>query len=93
MRRYGGTALRQTGGVEEYVQEFELLIAQAAPNAEDQLLGYFLAGLRPDIRSLVRPYDPRDLARAMEVACDVEEAMRQMQVFESIQGASASSGS
>ena len=71
-------SLRQIGGVEEYVQEFELLVAQAKPSAEDQILGYFLAGLRQDIRSLVRPHDPRDLTRAMEVACDIEEARDQM---------------
>ena len=86
IRRFGGNgrgtvyerlaSLRQIGGVEKYVQEFELLVAQAKPSAEDQILGYFLAGLRQDIRSLVRPHDPRDLTRAMEVACDVEEAMK-----------------
>ena len=91
IRRFGGNrrgpiyerlaSLRQTGGVEEYVQEFELLVVQAKPSAEDQILGYFLAGLRQDIRSLVCPHDPRDLTRAMEVACDVEEAMKQMRSY------------
>lgn len=52
--------IRQTGGVEDFVQEFEVLVAQAKPNTEDQVLGYFLAGLRQDIRSLVRPHDPKD---------------------------------
>lgn len=54
IQRYGGNghgtvygrlaSLRQTGGVEEYVQEFELLVAQTTTTADDQLLEYFLAG-------------------------------------------------
>jgi len=51
------------------------------PRAEDQILGYFLVALRQDIRSLVRPHDPRDLTGAMEVACDVKEAMKQMRSY------------
>ena len=43
-------ALKQAGGVEEYIQEFELLVAQAEPSAEDQGLGYLLVGLSQDIR-------------------------------------------
>ena len=55
IKRFGGNgrgtvyerlaSLRQIGGVEEYVPEFELLVAQAKPSVEDQILGYFLAGL------------------------------------------------
>lgn len=36
------------------------------------MLGYFLAGLRQDIRGQVRPHYPQDVVRAMEVARDVE---------------------
>lgn len=82
LRRYGGVrcgtvyerlaALRQKGGVEEYVQEFELWVAQATSTSEDQLLGYFLVGLRQNIRSKILPHDPRELVRAMELACDID---------------------
>lgn len=87
LRRYGGVrcgtvyerlaALRQKGGVEEYVQEFELRVAQATSTSEDQLLGYFLVGLRQNIRSKILPHDPRELVRAMELACDIEETKRE----------------
>lgn len=66
-------SLRQTGTVEEYVQEFELLVVQAANTSEDRILGYFLAGLRQDIQGQVHPHDTEDVLRAMEVARDVEE--------------------
>lgn len=73
--------LRQMGNVEDYVQEFELLVAQAPSISEDQLLGYFLTGLRQDIRGQVRPHDTKDLTRAMEVARDIEEAMKEVRSF------------
>lgn len=69
-------AVRQKGGVEDFIQEFELLVAQASQTPEDQLMGYFLAGLRPNIRNQVRPHDPKSLIRTMEIARDVEEAMK-----------------
>nr|KYP56676.1 Retrovirus-related Pol polyprotein from transposon 297 family [Cajanus cajan] len=91
LKRYGengrGTVyerlatIRQTGSVEDYVQEFELLIAQAKPSSEEQVLGYFLAGLRSDIRSQVRPHDPKELNRAMEIAHDIEEAMNDIRNY------------
>lgn len=36
-------SIRQMG-VEKYVQEFELLVSQAKPNSEDQILAYFMKG-------------------------------------------------
>jgi len=39
------TRLKQEGRVEDYVQEFEVLVAQAPHLHEEQLLGYFLGGL------------------------------------------------
>lgn len=70
-------SLRQTRGLEKYVQQFELLVAQTSTTEEDQLLGYFLAELRHDIRGQVRPHTPKELLRAMELARDVEYAMRE----------------
>lgn len=87
LRRFGGddrgtvyerlAAVRQSGNVGDFVQEFELLVAQAPQTPEDQLMGYFLAGLRPDIQNHVRLHDPKSLIRAMEIARDVEEAMQE----------------
>lgn len=69
-------AVRQKGNVEDFIQEFELLVAQASQTPEDQLMGYFFAGLRPNICNQVRPHDPKSLIRTMEIARDVEEAMK-----------------
>ncbi|KOM54497.1 hypothetical protein LR48_Vigan10g038900 [Vigna angularis] len=84
VRRFGGrhrgtifeklATVRQRGAVEEYVQEFEVLVAQAAGVTEEQFLGYFFAGLQEELRDLVRPFDPCDLLTAMERARDVEQS-------------------
>lgn len=69
-------AIRQKGSVEDFIQDFELLVTQATLTPEEQLLGYFLAGLRQDIRNQVHLYNPRSLICAMKIARDVEEAMK-----------------
>ena len=67
--------LRQEGTVEEFVREFEILMGQTKEVPEEQVLGYFLAGLREDIKGQVRIQDPQELMVAMRVARDVEDAM------------------
>lgn len=47
------------------MQEFEVLVA----------------GLRQDIRGQIRPHDPRDLTRAMELARDNEDSMRSARIW------------
>jgi len=42
--------LMQTGSVEEYMNEFEFISSQVARLPEDQYLGYFIRGLRSEIR-------------------------------------------
>lgn len=64
--RYGGNrggdvyerlaAICQTGTIAEFVQEFEILAAQISGASEAQLRGYFLAGLRDDMRDKIRPH-------------------------------------
>ncbi|MCI08539.1 hypothetical protein A2U01_0029616, partial [Trifolium medium] len=64
MERYGGhgegdvyeqlTDLKQEGTVEEYITEFEYLIAQIPKLPEKQFCGYFLHGLKSEIRGKVR---------------------------------------
>ncbi|KOM49352.1 hypothetical protein LR48_Vigan08g017900 [Vigna angularis] len=84
IRRFGGrdrgtmferlVAVKQKSTVDEYIQDFEMLVAQTKGVKEDQLLEYFSAGLQGEVRSQIRPHNPRDLLIAMEVARDVEEA-------------------
>ncbi|PNX92424.1 retrotransposon-related protein [Trifolium pratense] len=64
LERYGGhgegdvyeqlTELRQEGTVEEYITDFEYLIAQIPKLPEKQFQGYFLHGLKLEIRGKVR---------------------------------------
>jgi len=61
--------------MEDYIQEFEILVSQAPNITEEQMKGYFLAGLQPKIRHQIRPHDPKELTRAMEIALDLEETL------------------
>nr|XP_012570681.1 uncharacterized protein LOC105852001 [Cicer arietinum] len=83
LRRFGGehrrsvfeylAGLKQRGSMDEFIYEFELLIARVKLVPEVQLMGYFMNGLRKELRGLVRPHHPRTLVRAMEMARDVEK--------------------
>ncbi|GAU35601.1 hypothetical protein TSUD_295370 [Trifolium subterraneum] len=62
--RYGGrrlenpfeelSTLKQSGSVEDFVEPFELLSSQVGRLPEEQYLGYFMSGLKPQIRKRVR---------------------------------------
>jgi hypothetical protein len=64
LERFGGhgdgdvyeqlTGLRQRGTVDEYIKEFEYLTAQVPRLIDKQYLGYFLHGLKSEIRGRVR---------------------------------------
>ncbi|XP_014521642.1 uncharacterized protein LOC106778213 [Vigna radiata var. radiata] len=66
-------ANRQTGPVEDYVRDFEVLVGQTTQIPKEQVLGYFMAGLREEVSDHVRPHDPPDLMTVMRVARDVEK--------------------
>jgi len=52
-------------------------VSQAPPIGEEQLLGYFFAGLQPKIWNQIRPHDPKVVMRAMEIVIDVEETFKE----------------
>ncbi|MCI08505.1 retrotransposon gag protein [Trifolium medium] len=64
MERYGGngegdvyeqlTELKQRGSVDDYITDFEYLTAQIPRLPDKQFLGYFLHGLKGEIRGKVR---------------------------------------
>ncbi|MCI40084.1 hypothetical protein A2U01_0061316, partial [Trifolium medium] len=64
LERYGGhgvgdvyeqlTELKQEGTVEEYITEFEYLTAQIPKLPDKQFLGYFLHGLKGEIKGKVQ---------------------------------------
>ncbi|KAK2455764.1 hypothetical protein QL285_003186 [Trifolium repens] len=86
IERYGGRQsdnpfeelkdLQQIGDVEEYITEFEYISSQVARLPEDQYLGYFLGGLKLEIRLKVRTLNPRSRIQAMKMARDVETELR-----------------
>ncbi|XP_017420235.1 uncharacterized protein LOC108330249 [Vigna angularis] len=71
--------LRQEGTVEEFARSFEELTAQTRGIPEEQVLGYFLAGLREDVKGQVRIQNPPDLMEAIRIARDVEDAIMRAQ--------------
>lgn len=71
--------LRQMGTVEEFVRDFEVLTGQTKGIPEEQVMGYFLTGLREDVKGQVRIQNPHELMEAMRIAWDVEGAMMQAQ--------------
>ncbi|XP_047176147.1 alpha-amylase 3, chloroplastic-like [Vigna umbellata] len=85
LNRFGGgfrgtvfeqmATLRQEGTVEEYVRNFEILLGQTQGLAEELVLGFFLAGLREDVKGHVRIQDPQEFMVAVRIARDVEDAM------------------
>ncbi|WVY99731.1 hypothetical protein V8G54_025801 [Vigna mungo] len=62
----------QTGTVEEYINDFEILVGQTKGVMDEQLLCYFLAGLQDNVRGRVRPHDQQELLAAMRITKDVE---------------------
>ncbi|MCI40846.1 pentatricopeptide repeat-containing protein, partial [Trifolium medium] len=85
--RYGGrrlenpfeelSALKQTGSVEEFVEAFELLSSQVGRLPEEQYLGYFMSGLKAQIRRRVRTLNPSNRMQMMRIAKDVEEELKE----------------
>jgi hypothetical protein len=86
--RYGGrrlenpfeelSTLTQKGSVEEFVESFELLSSQVGRLPEQQYLGYFMSGLKPQIRRRVRTLNPRNRMEMMRIAKDVEDELREV---------------
>ena len=84
--RYGGrwlenpfeelSTLRQTGSVEEFVEAFELLSSQVGRLPEEQYLGYFMSGLKAQIRRRVRTLNPQNRMQMMRMAKDVEDELK-----------------
>lgn len=70
-------ALCQTGTVTEFIQEFEVSVAQVSGTKEVQLRGYLLAGLRSEERAKICPHKPKDLSSAIELAAEFEEAEKE----------------
>lgn len=69
--------LRQKGSVEEFVEAFELLSSQVGRLPEEQYLGYFMSGLKPQIWRRVHTLNPRNRMEMMRIVKDVEEELKE----------------
>lgn len=87
MRRFGDqgieilyerlASLRQNGS-REICATVWFIAFPKQPKFRGSNIGIFYGRAAENIRQLERPHDPRDLSRAMEIACEVEEAIKQM---------------
>jgi len=53
--------LKQEGCVEDYMEDFEILVEQGTQASEEQMLRYFFVGQQRKIRNLIRPHNPKIL--------------------------------
>ncbi|KAJ9564989.1 hypothetical protein OSB04_000955 [Centaurea solstitialis] len=94
IERYGGRKsdnpfeelkdLSQTGSVDEFIDEFEYISSQVNRLPEEQYLGYFLGGLRSDIRLRVRTFNPTNRIQAMKLARDVESELQGVAIHRNV---------
>ncbi|KAL4565386.1 hypothetical protein LXL04_029478 [Taraxacum kok-saghyz] len=85
LHRFSGTCFRnahealgslyQEGGVEEYISDFEELSALIPNQSEEQSIGWYLRGLKPEIRNWVRTLYPLTCDQAMDFSRNIELAM------------------
>lgn len=59
------------------MEAFELLSSQVGRLPEEQYLGYFMSGLKPQIRRRVRTLNPLNRMQMMRIAKDVEEELKE----------------
>lgn len=64
--------MKQKGTIEEYIEDFELYSSQCGRLLEQQFLGYFIVGLRNDIRKKIRTLKQNNRYQAMQMARDIE---------------------
>ncbi|XP_010541181.1 PREDICTED: uncharacterized protein LOC104814705 [Tarenaya hassleriana] len=81
-RRFGGRklgspfdrllSLRQTGTVEEYLCEFEELLAQVPHTPEEMVESTFKNGLKPEILEILQIFRPKGMEEIVDVALSIE---------------------
>ncbi|KAJ9550331.1 hypothetical protein OSB04_014376 [Centaurea solstitialis] len=70
------STIKQIDSIHDYIDDFEYLLSLIPRLPESQALGYFLAGLRPEIKQWVRLHRPQTRLDAMYLAKDVEEMLQ-----------------
>ncbi|KAJ9566726.1 hypothetical protein OSB04_002692 [Centaurea solstitialis] len=69
------STIQQVSMIYDYIDDFECLLSLVPRLPESQALGYFLAGLRPEVKQWVRLHHPQTRLDAMYLAKDVEEML------------------
>lgn len=68
--------IKQTGTVNEYIAEFEVFYSECGRLPEVQFLGYFVGGLKLEIRARIHTLKPLNRHQALQTARDVETELR-----------------
>ena len=67
--------ISQSGSVDDYVEEFEMLASHITGITDEQYLGMFLGGLKEEIRMDVQTLDPPNHYKAISMARNVERKL------------------
>ena len=57
------------------MEAFEQISSQVGRLPEEQYLGYFMSGLKPQVRRRVRTFNPKSRMEMMKIAMNVEEEL------------------
>lgn len=60
--------LRQTGSVEQFIQQYMQVISAIPSMTEEERVDRFITGLKPHIRNSIHMFDPNTLQSAMSIA-------------------------
>ncbi|KAL4554713.1 hypothetical protein LXL04_037315 [Taraxacum kok-saghyz] len=70
------SAIHQSDSMLEYIDDFEYLLSLVPKLPDSQAIGYFVAGLKDEVKRWVRLHRPRSTLEAMYLAKDVEDLLR-----------------
>jgi hypothetical protein len=68
--------IHQSDSIYDYLEDFEYLLSLVPRLPESQAIGYFIAGLKDDVKQRVRLHRPTSCIDAMYLAKDVELMLR-----------------
>ncbi|KAD4585211.1 hypothetical protein E3N88_22812 [Mikania micrantha] len=68
--------IKQVDSILDHIDDFEYLLSLVPRLSESQTLGYFIAGLREDVKKWVRLHRPQTCLDAIYLAKDVEAVLR-----------------
>lgn len=68
-------SIKQSDSIYDYIDDFEYLLSLVPKLPESQAMGYFVAGLRDEVKRWVRLHRPQSRLDAMYLAKDVEEML------------------